>query len=45
MKKIITSLLFIMTTFLFAGCSDSTSNESIGIKDTNGDYSKLNDAI
>ena len=33
MKKIITSLLFIMTTFLFAGCSDSTSNESIGIKD------------
>ena len=45
MKKIITSLLFIMTTFLFAGCSDSTSNESIGIKDTNGDYSKLNIAL
>lgn len=45
MKKIITSLLFIMTTFLFAGCSDSASNESIGIKDTNGDYSKLNIAL
>ena len=45
MKKIITSLLLIMTSLLFAGCSNSGGNESAGNEGANGDYSKLNIAL
>ena len=45
MKKIITSLLLIMTTFLFAGCSNSGNDKSAGSQGTDGDYSKLNIAL
>ena len=38
MRKIITSLLLIMTTLLFAGCSNSGNKESAGSKGDNGDY-------
>ena len=40
MRKIITSLLLIMTTLLFAGCSNSGNKESAGSKGDNGDYSE-----
>ena len=45
MKKIITTLLLIMTSLLFAGCSNSGGNESAGNEGANGDYSKLNIAL
>ena len=45
MRKIITSLLLIMTTLLFAGCSNSGNKESAGSKGDNGDYSNLNIAL
>ena len=45
MKKIIISLLLIMTSLLFAGCSNSGGNESAGNEGANGDYSKLNIAL
>ena len=45
MKKIVTSLLLIMTTLLFAGCSSSSSKGQSGNEGANGDYSKLNIAL
>ena len=45
MKKIITALLLIMTTLIFAGCSNSGNNEAAGSEGANGDYSKLNIAL
>lgn len=45
MKKIITSLLLIMTTMLFVGCGNSSKGEDAGTETNNGDYSKLNIAL
>lgn len=45
MKKIVKSLLLVMTVFLFAGCSNSSNNQSAGSEGNNGDYSKLRVAL
>ena len=38
MKKIVTSLLLIMTTLLFAGCSSSSSKGQAGNEGANGGH-------
>lgn len=45
MKKIVTSLLLVMTTLLFAGCSSSSDKGQSGNESANGDYSKLKIAL